>query len=53
MSFQKYKNGSYCDGGRHKSGRKNLVGEITFDKNTGKEIKLSVGKCVICDKKNQ
>ena len=42
MSFQKFKNGSYCVGGRQKSGIKNLVGEISYNKKTGKEIKLLV-----------
>ena len=32
MSFQKTENGSYCVGGRHKSGSKNIVGETTFNK---------------------
>ena len=30
---------------------KNIVGEITFNKKTGEEIKLLVGKCLICDRK--
>ena len=30
---------------------KNITGEITVNKKTGKEIKLLVGKCVICDRK--
>ena len=51
MSFQKIKNDSDCVGGRHKSGTKYIVGEITFNKKSGKEIKLLVGKCVICDKR--
>ena len=51
MSFQKFKSDSYCVGGRHKSGTKNIVGEITYNKKTGKEIKLLVGKCMICDKR--
>ena len=51
MSFQKFKSDSFCVGGRHKSGTKNIVGEITVNKKTGKEIKLLVGKCVICDKR--
>ena len=32
MSFQKFKNDSYCVRGRHKSGTKNIVGEITYNK---------------------
>ena len=51
MSFQKFKSDSYCVGGRHKSGTKNIVGEITYNKKTAKEIKLLIGKCVICDKR--
>ena len=27
MSFQKFKSDSYCVGGRHKSGTKNIVGQ--------------------------
>ena len=51
MSFQKFKSDSYCVGGRHRSGTKNIVGEITIKKKTGKEVTLLVGKCVICDRK--
>ena len=51
MSSQKFKTNSYCAGGRHKSGRKNIVGEITINKKTGKEVKLLVGRCVVCDRK--
>ena len=51
MSFQKFKSDSYCVGSRHRSGTKNIVGEITYNKKTGKEIKLLVRKCVICDKR--
>ena len=50
MSFQKFKTFSFCVGQKHYSGTRNLVGEITFKK-TGKEIKLLVGKSVICDRK--
>ena len=51
MSSQKFQSDSYCVGGRHKSGTKNITGEITVNKKTGKQIKLLVGKCVICDRK--
>ena len=51
MSFQKFKSDSYCVGGRHKSGTKNIVGDITINKKSGKEVKLLVGKCVVCDRK--
>ena len=51
MSFQKFKTNSYCVGHKHYSGTENVTGEITFNKKTGKEIKLLVGKYVICDGK--
>ena len=51
MSFQKFKTNSYCVGQKHCSATKNITGEITINKKTGKEIKLLVGKCVICDRK--
>ena len=51
MNSQKFKSDSYCVGGKHRSGTKSITGEITFNKKTGKEIKLLVGKCVICVKK--
>ena len=53
MSFQKFKIDSYCVGGRHRSATKNIVGDITINKKTGKEVKLVVRKCVICDRKKQ
>ena len=49
MSFNKFKRGSYCVGGKHRSDTKNITGEITVNKKTGKQIKFLVGKCVICD----
>ena len=51
MSSQKFKTDSYCVGGRHRSSTKNIVGEITINKETGKEVKLLAGKCVICNRK--
>ena len=51
MSFQKFKSDSYCVGGKHKSSTKNITGEVTVNKKTGKQIKLLVGKCVNCDRK--
>ena len=51
MGFQKFRSDSYCVGGKHRSGTKNITGEITVNRKTGKQIKLLVGKCVICDKK--
>ena len=51
MSFQKFKSESYCVGGRHRSATKNIVGDITINRKSGKEVKLLVGKCVISDRK--
>ena len=51
MNSQKLKSDSYCVGGKHRSSGKNITGEITFNKKTGKFIKLLVGKCVICNRK--
>ena len=51
MNSQKFKSDSYCVGGKHKSGTKNITGEITVNKKTGREIKLLVGKCVVCNRK--
>ena len=51
MNSQIFKSDSYCVGGKHRSCTKNITGEITFNKKTDKEIKLIVGKCVICDRK--
>ena len=51
MSFQKFKTNSYCVGGRHRSATKYIVGDKTINKKSGKEVKLLVGKCVMCDRK--
>ena len=51
MSSQKFQSDSYCVGGRHRSSTKDIVGEIRNNKKTGKEVKLLVGKCVICNRK--
>ena len=51
MSSQKYKTNSYCVGGRHYSSTSNISGDITVNKKTGKEVKLLVGKCMICNRK--
>ena len=50
-SSQKFQSDSYCVGGRHKSGTTNIVGEIRNNKKTGKDIKLLVGQCVVCNRK--
>ena len=51
MSFQNIEGDSFCVGGRHRSATINIVGDITINKKTGKEVKLLVGKCVICNRK--
>ena len=51
MSFQKFKTNSYCVGQKHFSGTKNIIGEIRLNKKTGRENKLLVGQCSICNRK--
>ena len=51
MSFQRFKTNYYCVGQKHYSGTKNIVGEITLNIKTGREIKLLVGQCSICNRK--
>ena len=51
MSFQKFKTNCHCVGQKHFSGTKNIIGEITLNKKTGREIKLLVGHCSICNRK--
>ena len=51
MSFNKFKSDSYCVGGKHRSQTKKITGEITTNKKTGKEVKLLVGQCSICNRK--
>ena len=36
---------------KHYSSTKNTVGEVTFNKKTGREIKSLVGQCSICNRK--
>ena len=50
-SSQKFQTNSYCVGGRHRSGTKNIVGEIRNNKKTGKDVKLLVGQCMVCNRK--
>ena len=50
MSFRKIKTIRLCVGQKHCSGTINKVGEITLNKKIGKEIKIIIGKCVICDR---
>ena len=52
MTFQKLKTNSYCVGGKHYSGTKNISGEITLNKKTSGEIKLLLGKGMVCNQKN-
>ena len=47
----KFETNSYCVGGKHHSETKSISGEITVNKKTGREIKLLVGKCVVCNRK--
>ena len=51
MNSQKFKSDSYCVDGKHRSGTKNITGEITVNEKTGKQIKLLIGKCVVCNRK--
>ena len=51
MSSKKFATDSYCVGGRHRSGTKDITGEITVNKKTGKDTKLLVGKCMVCNRK--
>ena len=51
MNSQKFATDSYCVGGRHRSGTKDIIGEITVNKKTGKVNKFLVGKCMVCNRK--
>ena len=51
MSSQKFEKGSYCAGGKHRSATENIFGEITINKKTGRQIKILVGQCSICNRK--
>ena len=48
MSFNKYKNNSYCVGGKHYSATTNIRGDITQNKKTGAAVKLLRGTCSTC-----
>ena len=50
MNSQKVKSDSYCLGGKQRSSTKKITGEFTFNKKSGKDIKLLFGKCVICNR---
>ena len=51
MNSQKFKSDIYCVGGKHRSSTKKITGEFTFNKKSGKDIKILFGKCVICNRK--
>ena len=48
MSFNKFKNISYCVGGKHYSATTNIRGDITQNKKTGAAVKLLRGICSSC-----
>ena len=48
MSFNKFKNNSYCVGGKHYSATTNTRGDITVNKKTGMSVKLLRGTCSTC-----
>ena len=48
MSFNKFKNYSYCVGGKHYSTTINIRGDITQNKKTGAPVKLLRGTCSSC-----
>ena len=48
MSFNKFKNNSYCVGGKHYSATINIRGNITQNKKTGMPVKLLRGTCSSC-----
>ena len=49
MSSQKFKSNGYCVGGRHNSSTTVITGDITINKKTGKQVKLLIGRCSICN----
>ena len=51
MRFQKFKSNSFCVGQKHHGGTKNIVGEITVNKKTGRENKFLVGQRSICNRR--
>ena len=48
MSFSKFKNKSYCVGGKHYSTTINIRGDVTQNKKTGAPVKLLRGTCSTC-----
>ena len=51
MIFKKFETNYYCVGGRHRHATSNIVGDKTINKKTGKEFKLLIGICSICNRK--
>ena len=52
MSFNKFKNNSYCVAGKHYSATTNIRGDITQNKKTGAPVKLLRGTCSTCKRNN-
>ena len=48
MSFNKFKNNSFCVGGKHYSATTHIRGDITQNKKTGAAVKLLRGTCSTC-----
>ena len=48
MSFNKFKNNSYCVGGKHYSPTTNIRGDITQNNRTGMPVILLRGTCSTC-----
>ena len=48
MSFSKFKNNSYCVGGKQFSATTNIHGDITVNKKTGLPVKVLRGTCSTC-----
>ena len=48
MSFNKFKNNSYCVGGKHYSATTNIRGDITVNEKTGISVKLLRATCSTC-----
>ena len=48
MSFDKFKNNSYCVGGKHYSATTNIPGDITVNKKSGLPVTLIRGTCTTC-----
>ena len=51
MIFHKFRPNSFCFGQKYYSVTKDMIGEITFNKKTGKEIKILIGHCSKCNRK--